>query len=177
MNIIEITDKTFLRFAEIIAKPIYKLAGIDNFGMATTLYVFGRLLGHLSEYMLFSKALFISLTLISIFFDILLWMIWINYPQRRYRRNFLNTLRLQPYPTLRFFMLMFILYSTINLYLNIYDTAGYRGCLLNIASLTIQQISFYLASIEPEHPSDSILKKMWREFSNIFQLQLQSQPA
>lgn len=177
MNIIEITDELFLQFAEKIAKPIYRLVGIDNFGMATILYVLGRLMQHWSDSLLFSKASLIPLTLISIFFDILIWNIWINYPKHIHRRHFLNSFRLQPYPTLRFLMLTLIFYSMISLWLKIYHTTEYQGSLLNFAGMTIQQISFYLASIEPENPSDSILKKLWDRFCSIIQIQPHTQPA
>ena len=173
MNIIEIIDGSFLKLAEVIAKPLYKLTGIDNFGIATTLYVLGRIIGHWSDSLLFSKTTFTYLTPISIFLDILIWVIWIEYPKRRYRKNFLNTFRLQPYPTLRSLLLMSIFYSLIKLN---YRTE-YQGSILNVVGMAVQQLSFYLASIEPEDPSDSILKKLWREFGSLFQIQTQSQPA
>jgi hypothetical protein len=67
--------------------------------------------------------------------------------------------------------------STVGICLRLGLTANIVADILSANSSLVQLFSFYLASIEPEDPSDSILKKLWRKLGDLLLPESQTQPV
>jgi hypothetical protein len=137
----------------------------------------GMSMEHWSHFLISSRAPLIINTIITLFFDLVLWKLWIDLPKSQYNRNFLNRRRLEPFTTLRTFIMAITFGSTVGICLRLGLTANIVADILSANSSLVQLFSFYLASIEPEDPSDSILKKLWRKLGDLLLPESQTQPV
>ncbi|MEY4440590.1 MAG: hypothetical protein RLY49_216 [Candidatus Parcubacteria bacterium] len=188
MNPLKFLDSLILFITKKIARWIYLLFGINNFLIARILIVFSVVVygfaivfrWHSNSATLWSFALS-PFGLLALFSQYYL----AHRAEVKYKRGFANINRINFFFLRLYFLITtpFILLGTASKVAGIMNGQSkdvyldLAGLFDNTAFIIGLLIVSYLISIEPEDPTDSLLKKLLQKFKSLFDVRAIPQPA
>jgi hypothetical protein len=184
MKPFENIDTILLHYTENLARFVYRLFGINNFKLAHLSLVLAAILGLVSAFFLSLHkphdifdlicALFVSL-----FGPATLWFLVVKKAIENYRPGHGNLERIKPERILQRVWLFFL--SIVSLIRPVGEGPWNVRRILEVISWDLCFLSFFAAlcfvAIEPEDPTDSLLKKGLKWLKGLFETSALPQPA
>jgi hypothetical protein len=177
MDLISTLDLLILFVTKKITRQVYLVFGVDNFKLAHRLIAFSFATS--TTVMTFDRNFFVSWIVMCLANTFV--FLGVGYFQRYTKGKFMNPARKYTYSYIRVsFALKFLLLSGILLLVLFTEEDSIRTKVLIIGagtSLLAMFSAVFFASVEPEDPTDSLLKKLLQKFKSLFEMKAIPQPA
>lgn len=161
MNMMKKLDDTLLEIAQKIAREIYFVTGLGNLFLAKNFILVSWVVFSFSYFLdsyQSGNKYFIKDVLISLSWGFFCLLVWMNIKRLGLpsEKGFQNPARIMMFDIRLTFLLNFVAMSFLS------TTKPYSVFLIGFAVvLLLLSAGLYFGSIEPEDPTDSLLKRLW----------------
>jgi hypothetical protein len=177
MDFISFLDSLILLVTKKITRQIYIVFGVDNFKLAHWFIAFSFVIS--STVMIFDRSFFASWIVLCLANTFV--FLGVGYFQSHTKEKFMNPARKYPYCYIRVSLaLKFLILSWIILLVLFTERDSIQTKVLIISAATSFLTMFsatFFASVEPEDPTDSLLKKGLKWLKGLFETSALPQPA